>query len=342
MSASHKRAHCYPLRLLDYRLLFPYEDDPLVRNFGYFLDRQTLKWISITDGLEDPRENEERETLSDSLAKMRIEEPSHQHVFDNKDTEQFFFACLNNEYHICKHKFETSKQLETLVKGKDSCNGKTALSLVCEKGHLEIVKLLCKHGAELDSMDNSGQTPLMLATLNGYGQIASYLARIGASLFINDNNGTTLIRGAKTAFQELSEEEWLRAKTPIYLTGMGSSDAVEQVDSKNRALQVIKERKEGLNQVIDLYLPLKPERDIEKSALAKCEVDNAFRIVQGNDAHRPQVSFSKVIFETNMAKGSKTFAFLDRGRPFDHIQAAAVSGYTAGEVGDDGCMDRDL
>lgn len=118
---------------------------------------------------------------------------------------------------------------------------------------------------------------------------------------------------------------------------------MEQVDSRNRALQIIKERKEGLSQVIDLYWALKPERDIEKSVLTKCEVDDTFRIIQRNEAHRPQVSFSKVIFEMHMAKESKAFAFSDLGRPFDHIQAAAVSGYTAGEVrNSDGCLIRNL
>ena len=124
---------------------------------------------------------------------------------------------------------------------------------------------------------------------------------------------------------------------------MGSSDAMEQMESRNRALRIIKGRKEELSQIIDLYWALKPERDIEKSVLTKCKVDDTFRIIQGNEAQRPQVSFSKVIFETHMAKKSKAFAFLDLGRPFDHIQAAAVSGYTAGEVGNsDGCLNRNL
>lgn len=179
-----RRAHCYPSRQLDYRLIFPYEDDPLVRNLGFFLDRQNLKWTSIADGLEDPRVDEEGELLSTLLAETRISEPSHQYVLDGEDAEQFLFECVNNDYHACKHKLETSKQLETLAKGKDSRNGQPALSLVCEQGHLEIAKLLCEHGAELDSIDNSGQTPLMLATLNGYGQTASYLACLGAWCFI--------------------------------------------------------------------------------------------------------------------------------------------------------------
>ena len=340
---NNRAAHCCPSPQLNHRLLFPYEDDPLVRDSGFFLDRQTLKWTSIADGLKDPRDNEEGEILPTLLAKTLVSEPSHQYILDDEDAEQFLSECVNNDYHACKHKLETSKQLETLVKGKESHNGKTALALVCEEGHLEIAKLLCEHGAELESKDNSGQTPLMLATLNGHGQTASYLAWLGASLFVNDNNGTPLIRRAKTAFQELSELEWLRAKAPIYSTGMGSSDAMEQVNSKNCALKVIKARKEGLNQVIDLYWALKPERDIKKKAVTKCEVDNTFLMTQRNEAHKPQISFSKVVFETHMANESKTFAFLDRGRPFDHIQAAAVSGYTAGKVGNtDGCLDRDL
>lgn len=42
-----------------------------------------------------------------------------------------------------------------------------------------------------------------------------------------------------------------------------------------------------------------------------------------------------------MAKEIKTFAFLDRGKPFEHIQAAAVSSFTSGGI-DDGCLDRSL
>ena len=338
-----RAAHCCPPRQLHYRLVFPFEDDPLVRNFGFFLDRQTLRWTSIADELEDPRDNEEGEILPTLLAKTQISEPSHQCILDGEDADQFVLACLNNDYDLCKHELETSKQPETLVKGKESHDGQTALSLACEQGHLKIAELLCEYGAELDSMDNSGQTPLMLAIINGWGQTASYLARLGASLFVSDNNGTPLIRRAKTAFQKLSQLEWSRAKTPIYSTGIGSSDATEQVDSRNCALGMIKRRKEGLKQVIDRYWALKPERDIEKSALTKCEVDSTFHIIQRNEAHSPQISFSKVIFETHMANESKAFAFLDRGRPFDHIQAAAVSGYTAGKVGStDGCLNRDL
>ncbi|KAG9246898.1 hypothetical protein BJ878DRAFT_247750 [Calycina marina] len=183
----------------------------------------------------------------------------------------------------------------------------------------------------------------MLAALNRYGQTALFLAQRGTSLFVKDKDGITLLQTAKTALRQLSEREWSEAKTPIYASQMGSSEAVEQVSSRNRFFQDIKERNEAFNYAIDLCLALKPERDIKNSALARGKIDNLFRILQRNELQWPRVSFSKVFFETNMAKEVKTFAFLDRGKPFEHMQAAAVSGYTAGPVGDsDGCLNRNL
>lgn len=40
--------HCYQRRL-NYRFLFPYDDDHLVRDFGFFLDRHTLEWTMLMD-----------------------------------------------------------------------------------------------------------------------------------------------------------------------------------------------------------------------------------------------------------------------------------------------------
>jgi hypothetical protein len=129
----------------------------------------------------------------------------------------------------------------------------------------------------------------------------------------------------------------------IYTSELGSAEAIEQVDNRNAALREFKKRKEGLNHVIDLYLALKPEKDIEENAMTDCKVVDSFRIIQRNESHRPRVSLTQVLFETDIAREGKTFVFLDRGRPFENIQATAVSGYTAGPVGDgDGCLNRDL
>ncbi|KAH9205437.1 hypothetical protein DL95DRAFT_470590 [Leptodontidium sp. 2 PMI_412] len=302
-----------------------------------------MMWTSVADELEDPRIDKEGELLRAKLTRTRISETLEQYILDGEEARGFVSECVNGDLVACKRRLELSEHSETLVQGKDPRDGKTALSCVCEEGHLEVVDLLCQHGADLESVDNEGLTPIMLATLNGHGKTAYYLAQLGASLFVMDNNGTTVIEMAKTAFQELNELEWSKATIPIYSSGMGSPDGMEQVEKRNAALRRIKERKEGLRHVIDLYMALKPERNIQERALTERKEGNTFSIIQLNETHRPRVLFNKTLFETTMAKENKAFAFLDRGRPFEHIQATAVSGYTAGECGnDDGCLDRSL
>ena len=339
-----RQASCYPPRELKYRLLFPYEDDPLVRNFSFLLDRKKMRWRSIADELEDPRiDKEGEELLCTKLARTRISTTADQYILDGEEATWFLSECVSRDHVACKRRLETSEHPEALVKGKDPRNGQTALSCACEEGHLEIVELLCQHGADLDSVDNKGHTPLMLAILHGHGETAYYLAQLGASLFVTDNNGTTVIEMAKTAFQELKELEWSKATIPIYSSGMGSPGGIEQVAKRNAVLQRIKEGKEGLRHVIDLYMALKLERNVQKRALIEPKEDNTFSIIQSSETRGPRVSFNKTLFETKMANENKAFAFLDRGRPFEHIQSTAVSGYTAGEFGnDDGCLDRSL
>ena len=67
-----RRAHCYPPRELRYRLLFPYEDDPLVRNFGFLLDRHKMMWTSVADELEDLRIDKEGELLCAKLTRPQL------------------------------------------------------------------------------------------------------------------------------------------------------------------------------------------------------------------------------------------------------------------------------
>jgi ankyrin repeat protein len=49
-------------------------------------------------------------------------------------------------------------------------------------GHLEIVKLLCRHNAELENINKEGKTPLMVALSYGHGAIATYLTAASASV----------------------------------------------------------------------------------------------------------------------------------------------------------------
>lgn len=336
-------AHCYPAQSLEYRLLFPYEEDVLVKNFGFILDRKNLRWASVAEELNDPRIDKE-ELLSTSLARSQISEASHPTVLDNEIWEEFLSNCVTHKHSVCSRELEESEHLETLVKGKLPENGQTALSLACREGRLEIAISLLEHGAELNSVDDRGRTPLMLAADSGHGQTASYLAGQGASLFINDNDGMTTLQAAKTAFRKLSELESRTFKIPIYASGIGSSNSFEEMKRKNYTVQLIKERKEGLNQVIDLYEALELERNIKKkSASTERTMDHTFHIIKENKSYMPRVGLSKGVFETKMKSNTKAFAYLDRGRAFEHIHAAAISGYKAEQNGDsDGCLSRNV
>lgn len=203
---------------------------------------------------------------------------------------------------------------------------------------MRIVKLLCQRGADLDSVDNEGFTPLLLAILYNWCATAYYLAQCGASLFVTNRKGQTALEMAKTARKILMD----RAVEPMYVVGQSLADADERVQTRNAAFEKIKESSKGFESFIDLHMALQPERAIRTHALAESK-RISFSIIQTNNASWPKVSFNKAVFETTVARKAKASAFLDRGRPFEHIQAAAVSRYTEGTFGrDDGCVDRVL
>ena len=47
-------------------------------------------------------------------------------------------------------------------------SGKTAMAVAAEEGHVEIVKLLENHRADVKRPSSNGETPLLLAARNGH------------------------------------------------------------------------------------------------------------------------------------------------------------------------------
>jgi hypothetical protein len=65
-------SHCQSTQQ-DYRLLFPFEDDPVVRGFGVEVDREQCVWRTVSETLEDPRvEEEDMGSLQAQLAATKI------------------------------------------------------------------------------------------------------------------------------------------------------------------------------------------------------------------------------------------------------------------------------
>lgn len=91
-----------------------------------------------------------------------------------------------------------------LEKGADvNCqdeDGRTALSLACEMGHLDVVKLLVQFNADPDISDAWGNSALMYAAFSGQSQILEFLVRafkrLGLRLDRTNNAGHSAIEVA--------------------------------------------------------------------------------------------------------------------------------------------------
>ena len=58
-------------------------------------------------------------------------------------------------------------------------SGKTAMAVAAEGGHVEIVKLLEQHRADVKRPSNNGETPLLLAARNGHMEVVAFLYERG-------------------------------------------------------------------------------------------------------------------------------------------------------------------
>ena len=61
-------------------------------------------------------------------------------------------------------------------------NGLTALLIACSKGNIEIVRLLCKNGANLNKADRKSKPPLQYSAENRYLSIVKLLIQRHAEL----------------------------------------------------------------------------------------------------------------------------------------------------------------
>jgi hypothetical protein len=76
-------------------------------------------------------------------------------------------------------------------------SGFTPLNAAARNGHLEIVKYLVEHGADIDKSDNSrDKTPLLAASFKGHFDIVKYLVEKGAKVNVQSINGFTPLHDA--------------------------------------------------------------------------------------------------------------------------------------------------
>jgi len=73
----------------------------------------------------------------------------------------------------------------------------TALHFLAVENFPSGVEFLCRHGAEVDSLDFSKATPLLHAAALGYEDVVRILLANGANPNVQDNTGETVLSSAR-------------------------------------------------------------------------------------------------------------------------------------------------
>jgi len=119
--------------------------------------------------------------------------------------ENLFLAVSRRHVNICEKLLELSKISKTIdVNARDNSdansrnNNETALHKAAKMGYGDVCRVLINHGADKETLNQSGKTPLLLATQCAGNCSASLeLIKAGANAHACANNTTTLLNAAR-------------------------------------------------------------------------------------------------------------------------------------------------
>ncbi|KAF3223692.1 hypothetical protein TWF679_000129 [Orbilia oligospora] len=106
---------------------------------------------------------------------------------------------------------ERRTDLET----KEGYNGRTPLSVAAGRGHKDVVGLLIKEGANMETKDKNGDTVLSVAAAGGHKDVVELLIKEGANLENKNRNGKTPLWSAVSNRRETITRLLIEAKGDI-------------------------------------------------------------------------------------------------------------------------------
>ena len=239
-------AHCDhggQVDIKQYRLIFPFEDDEATQGLWWESDGEHHRWRMIgwkaydpeyeqaivtqagcADGIsrqhgstktediseaaseEDP-DNKDSDDLSSSFARMGIRSHRTREEMATREERQWFVCyCLCNEYEPARTMLYTSANRVELVQKACAFTGKSILHMVCEEGHINIVNLLLRNGASLETRDFEKNTPLLSALDFGRVDVVSRPVRAGANTTVTNRSGSSFIGKAREALSWQEEQ----------------------------------------------------------------------------------------------------------------------------------------
>lgn len=124
-----------------------------------------------------------------------------------KERDRFLAWCVTEKEELARAMINSSSNRANLLQERDASDGKTALHMACEEGHIKIVNLLLEHGSLLEEQDSEGNTPLLSAINYGRGDVAHRLIEAGATTAVANKNGKNFIDQVRELLK-LQEMKW--------------------------------------------------------------------------------------------------------------------------------------
>jgi ankyrin repeat protein len=102
-----------------------------------------------------------------------------------------FMAAQMGHVDVIKYLAEHGADLNTPMH-----DGRTPVYIAAQMGHVEVIKTLVGHGADLNTPDEDGITPVYVAANHGHLDVVKTLVKFGADLNTPTNDGSTPVLGA--------------------------------------------------------------------------------------------------------------------------------------------------
>jgi ankyrin repeat domain-containing protein 17 len=114
-------------------------------------------------------------------------------------------ACSAGYYELAQVLLAMSAQVEDRGQ-KNDC---TPLMEAASAGHIEIIELLIRHGADVNAQSSTGNTPLMYACAGGHVEAVKALLNHGANVEDHNENGhTPLMEAASAGHVAVAKVSW--------------------------------------------------------------------------------------------------------------------------------------